>query len=101
VVLSFINIPSHIIDHLPMTKEAIIPEVIQILVKLDRGGVTITPQTLILSELDFDSLQMMNLLETLIDRYGADFLAEPYSLQDLRTPETLAEALCRVQSSRQ
>jgi acyl carrier protein len=80
-----------------MNKDATLAEVIAILrrVNADKPA-PILPGTRILAELDLDSLKMIELMDALKARYGVDFGAYPQSLDDLRTPETIAAALIRA-----
>jgi len=79
------------------SKDALIAEVIEILRQLKAGGsAPITPHTLILTDLGVDSLKMIELMDTLAAKYGVDFAAAPQSLDDLRSPETIAAALVRA-----
>lgn len=56
-------------------------------------GKIITAQTLILTELDLDSLKMLELIEILKERFGVDFLSAPRSIADLYTVEAIVERL--------
>jgi len=76
-----------------MSSDHLTKEVIAILGQIDRNKSVILPRTLILSELDFDSLQMMSLFEILMDRFGVDLMSSPYTLNDIRTPESIASAV--------
>jgi acyl carrier protein len=80
-----------------MNKNATIAEVIEIVrgVNADQPA-PVGPQTRILAELDLDSLKMIELMDVLKARYGVDFSAAPQSLDDLRSPETIAAALIRA-----
>ncbi len=75
-------------------KDFLVAELIGILrqLKEDESAV-ITPQTLILTELGVDSLKMIELIDVLKARYGVDFFAPPLTLDDLRSPETIAAAV--------
>jgi len=79
-----------------MSTEETMAGVIELLRGMDPQKRAITPQTLIFSELDFDSLKMIDLIETLKKKYGVDFFAAPFSLLDLRTPTTLVAAIGRA-----
>jgi acyl carrier protein len=82
-----------------MNKDQTIEEVIAILRRVNEGGpADIGPGTLILSELDLDSLKMIELMDALKAKYGVDFSAPPQSLGDLRSPETIAAALLRARA---
>ena len=74
--------------------DEILNEVLAI-VKQARAGNpgSISPATSILVDLDFDSLQILELVEQLKDRFGVDFMAEPLSLRDLATPMTIADSI--------
>ena len=75
-------------------KDSLVGEVIEILRRLKPDdSAMITSQTLILTELGVDSLKMIELIDVLKAAYGVDFLAPPRSLDDLRSPGTIAAAL--------
>lgn len=74
-------------------KAAVLQEVIGILKRLDPGCCPVTETVNILTELDFDSLKMLELVEALQAAFGINFLQDPYSMNDLRTPETIAAAV--------
>jgi acyl carrier protein len=78
------------------SKEDTISGVIAILRRIasDKPG-PITAGTRILTDLDLDSLRMIELMDSLKAQYGVDFSAPPRSLSDLRTPETIAEAVLK------
>lgn len=78
-----------------MSDNDIIQEVLNILRRADPLKRSITLQTLIFTELDFDSLQMVALIEAFQKRFGIDFFSESYSIEDLRTPATVASAIRR------
>jgi acyl carrier protein len=78
-----------------MNGNDIVRDVLEILRRIDPWRRDITPETLIFTELDFDSLQMLGLIETLKERFGTDFFSEAYSLEDLRTPAAVARAINR------
>ena len=77
----------------------ILEDVMQMLRQMDPQQRVITPTTLILTDLDFDSLQMLDLLEIIKARYGVNLLLSEYSLDFLRTPEILAKTLSGLTSS--
>jgi acyl carrier protein len=79
------------------SKEATVSEVIAILrrVNADKPG-PIAAGTRILTDLDLDSLKMIELMDSLKTNYGVDFAVPPQSLDDLRTPETIAAAIQRA-----
>ena len=79
-----------------MNEQELLIQITEILRQVDRGRRPITAQTLIFTELDFDSLQMLELVETLRTRFGIDFLSDPYSLKDLRTPNSIVAGLLRA-----
>ena len=68
-------------------------ELIGILQQMVPPGSVITAQTRILTDLDLDSLKMIELIDLLNARYGVDFLEAPHSLSSLQSVETLEEAL--------
>jgi len=78
-----------------MNENDVIQEVFEILRHVDSLRRKITLQTLIFTELDFDSLQMVVLIEAFQKRFGIDFFSESYSMEDLRTPATVATAISR------
>lgn len=53
----------------------------------------ISPDVDIITQLDFDSLKMLDLVDALNRAYGINFLEDPYSINDLRSPETIAAAV--------
>lgn len=57
-------------------------------------GKAVGHDTRILSELDLDSLAMLEFVEALKAEFGVDFLAPPRSLAELSSPRTIADALC-------
>ncbi len=80
-----------------MNKDQTIGEVIAILRQVNEGRpAAIGPGTLILTELDLDSLKMIELMDALKAKYGVDFSAPPLALGDLRSPETIAAAIVRA-----
>jgi acyl carrier protein len=78
-----------------MSNNDLIQDILEILRRIDPQKRSITVQTLIFTELDFDSLQMVGLIEAFQERFGIDFFSESYSLEDLRTPATVASAINR------
>ena len=58
----------------------------------------ISGTSLILTELDFDSIQMIELNETLKERFGFDAFIPPNSLDDLSSPDTIALAILRTRA---
>jgi acyl carrier protein len=54
---------------------------------------SIRPDTRLLTELDLDSLKMLQVLESLKDRFGIDFLMPPHSLGDLHSIASVADAI--------
>jgi acyl carrier protein len=82
-----------------MDKNTTIAEVIAILRQVNAGKpASIAPDTLILSELDLDSLKMIELMDVLKAKYGVDFSVAPRTLDDLRSPETIAAALIHARA---
>jgi len=53
----------------------------------------VTRRSSLLSDVDLDSLRMLELIEGIRQRFGLDLLSPPHSLADLQTPETLADAI--------
>jgi acyl carrier protein len=78
-----------------MEKSEILAAVIKAIRRLDKQTREISPQMLIFSDLDFDSLQMMDLLETIKGDFGIDLLASDDILRDFRSPTAIAEAIVR------
>src|SRR5688572_17987070 len=68
------------------------------IVKMLRSGfkLTILPNTALLSgECDLDSLEMLELVETLNATYGVDFMDNEHSIADLSSPSTIASAIVK------
>ena len=77
----------------------LVPEILALLQEMTGKGPSITPETRILVDLDLDSLQMLDLIESINAKYGVDLFMPPYTMDVLRTPATLAETLARAQLS--
>jgi acyl carrier protein len=80
-----------------MPSADLVSEILTLLREMDGKGRPVMPETRILVDLDFDSLQMLELIETIKARYGVDLFMPPHTLDALRTPMTLAAALTQVQ----
>lgn len=61
-----------------------------------RRAFPVTPNVDIITQLDFDSLKMFDLVDALSEAFGVNFLQEPYSIHDLRSPETITAAILRA-----
>ena len=55
----------------------------------------------LLTDVDLDSLRLIEFIETVKKRFGVDLLLPPHSLADLATPETLADAILGTSASRE
>jgi len=82
-----------------MNEKAILIEVIEILHRVDLQKRNITENTLIFTELDFDSLQMLELTETLQERFGVNFLSDLLFFKDLRTPASIATVIAHTKQN--
>lgn len=77
-----------------MNKEIIIDHVCAILRSINTNrSIPITPDLDLITQLDLDSLQMLDLVEELNKSYGINFMNEPYSIRDMRTPEAIAAVI--------
>lgn len=59
-------------------------------------AVEVTRHTRLLSELDMDSLEMLEFLDLLKKESGVNLAAAGYSASDLATPEGFAAAICQL-----
>lgn len=82
---------SYIINNTVLVVE--VTEMIQQIARIGNGAVT--AQSDVLVEMDFDSLQLLELTTMIKERYGVDFLELPSGLRELKNAETIAVALER------
>ncbi len=57
--------------------------------------IAVGPKTKIMSELDYDSLVMLEFLSILKDKLGTDFLDPSHSIDELLSPETFVAAVLK------
>lgn len=81
------------------TKSELAQEIVGILIRLNTTQQRIDAKTLIITELDFDSLKMVEFIDTLKKNYGLDFLALENPLEKMRSAETIAGVLSGEASS--
>jgi len=56
-------------------------------------GMAVGPETQIMTEIDLDSLAMLELIGDLKAQFGTDFLDPKHSIEDLLSPETIVAAI--------
>jgi acyl carrier protein len=66
---------------------------------IKKGDAVVMAQTRLLSDLDMDSLETLELADRLRQLTGIDLTGAGYSLSDFATPETIARALTRAGSN--
>jgi len=76
-----------------MASPEVTNEVIELVRAIAPATARIRANTQLLTELDLDSLRVLELAETIKAEFGVDLLAPPRSMEDMATPETIAAAL--------
>lgn len=70
-------------------------ETIKVVREIIGKPILINPNTKLFTELDLDSLQMIELIDTLKLKFGVDFSSVAHTLSDIETPEAIVAALER------
>jgi len=76
-----------------MTVDELTEELRKLVASIDNKRRDIAIDTNILSELDFNSLQLLELAERIKTRFGTQILGEPFALIDIESALTLANAM--------
>jgi acyl carrier protein len=79
-----------------MEHSEILFEIIKDMRRLDHRARDISPHISVYTELDFDSLQMVDLIESIRTKFGVDLLATDNLLRDFLTPEAMAKAVAKA-----
>jgi acyl carrier protein len=81
-------------------EEAMLNAVIETVKSVCRDkSICVEPTTSIMTEVDLDSLAMLELIGALKAKFGTDFLDSKYSMEDLLSPATIVAALLQEQQS--
>ena len=79
-------------QNLPLSKDAIFVEIARLLERFRAGDAVITPETVIAEDLTMDSLQVMDLMMELEDRFDVSI---PLNLvPEIETVGQLADTIC-------
>jgi aryl carrier-like protein len=78
-----------------MENKELLLEIIEHVRIVAKAETEILATTSILIDLDLDSLEMLELVEVIARNYQVDLLSAPHTIEDIRTPLTIAEAIQR------
>lgn len=81
-----------------MNTNIITPEIISILhaIKGADPALHITHSTSLMTELNFESLEILELVNMVRRQYGVDLLKSPHTIKDLQSAETIVAAVVRA-----
>ena len=80
-------------------EDSIESEIIEMVSRISDRRQEIHSNTKLLSELDLDSLQVLELIEQIERRFGVDLLKDTAAYENIMDPRSAAEAVLRIRRS--